>query len=104
MKFKWLRQLSWQRRITEHRFSSLLKGEKTELCISYLPLENLVKVVGWPVLPDLILPNIRGDGNEGLSVGTNRQGRGNKAFKKWLDELVERLSHSKGGRDQDFFT
>ncbi len=44
---------------------------------------------------DFELPNIRSDGDEGpSSVGTNRQDDGNKTFKKWLDELVEKLSHS----------
>ena len=72
--------------------------EKTELYIGVSTLENLVKGGRIGRVTGLLssLLNIRV-----VMEMKDRQlepivkGRGNKTFKKWLDELVEKLSHSK---------
>ena len=72
--------------------------EKTELYIGVSTLENLVKGGRIGRVTGLLssLLNIR------VVMQTKDhqlepivKGRGNKTFKKWLDELVENLSHSK---------
>ncbi len=70
--------------------------EKTELYIG-VSMENLVKGgrIGRTGLLSSLL-NIR----VVMEMKDHQlepivEGRGNKTFKKWLDELVEKLSHSK---------
>lgn len=72
--------------------------EKTELYIGVSTLENLVKGGRIDRVTGLLssLLNIR----VVMEMKDHQlepivKGRGNKTFKKWLDELVERLSHSK---------
>lgn len=72
--------------------------EKTELYIGLSTLENLVKGGRIGRVSGLLssLLNIR----VVMEMKDHQlepivKGRGNKTFKKWLDELVERLSHSK---------
>ena len=72
--------------------------EKTELYIGVSTLENLVKGGRIGRVTGLLssLLNIR----VVMEMKDNQlepivKGRGNKTFKKWLDELVEKLSHSK---------
>lgn len=72
--------------------------EKTELYIGVSTLENLVKGGRIGRVSGLLssLLNIR----VVMEMKDHQlepivKGRGNKTFKKWLDELVERLSHSK---------
>ena len=72
--------------------------EKTELYIGVSTLENLVKGGRIGRVTGLLssLLNIR----VVMEMKDHQlepivKGRGNKTFKKWLDELVERLSHSK---------
>ena len=72
--------------------------EKTELYIGVSTLENLVKGGRIGRVTGLLssLLNIR----VVMQMKDHQlepivKGRGNKTFKKWLDELVERLSHSK---------
>ena len=72
--------------------------EKTELYIGVSTLENLVKGGRIGRVTGLLssLLNIR----VVMEMKDHQlepivKGRGNKTFKKWLDELVEKLSHSK---------
>ena len=72
--------------------------EKTELYIGVSTLENLVKGGRIGRVTGLLssLLNIR----VVMQMKDHQlepivKGRGNKTFKKWLDELVEKLSHSK---------
>ena len=72
--------------------------EKTELYIGLSTLENLVKGGRIGRVSGLLssLLNIR----VVMEMKDHQlepivKGRGNKTFKKWLDELVEKLSHSK---------
>ena len=72
--------------------------EKTELYIGVSTLENLVKGGRIGRVTGLVssLLNIR----VVMEMKDHQlepivKGRGNKTFKKWLDELVEKLSHSK---------
>ena len=72
--------------------------EKTELYIGVSTLENLVKGGRSGRVTGLLssLLNIR----VVMEMKDHQlepivKGRGNKTFKKWLDELVEKLSHSK---------
>jgi len=72
--------------------------EKTELYIGVYTLENLVKGGRIGRVTGLLssLLNIR----VVMEMKDHQlepivKGRGNKTFKKWLDELVEKLSHSK---------
>lgn len=72
--------------------------EKTELYIGVSTLENLVKggrigrVTGLlsSLLNIRVVMEMKDHHLEPIV-----KGRGNKTFKKWLDELVEKLSHSK---------
>ena len=72
--------------------------EKTELYIGVSTLENLVKggrigrVTGLlsSLLNTRVVMEMKDHQLEPIV-----KGRGNKTFKKWLDELVEKLSHSK---------
>lgn len=72
--------------------------EKTELYIGVSTLENLVKggrigrVTGLfsSLLNIRVVMEMKDHQLEPIV-----KGRGNKTFKKWLDELVEKLSHSK---------
>ena len=72
--------------------------EKTELYIGVSTLENLVKGGRIGRVTGLLssLLNIRVVMEmKGHQLEPIVKGRGNKTFKKWLDELVEKLSHSK---------
>ena len=72
--------------------------EKTELYIGVSTLENLVKGGRIGRVTGLLssLLNIRVVMEmEDHQLEPIVKGRGNKTFKKWLDELVEKLSHSK---------
>ena len=72
--------------------------EKTELYIGVSTLENLVKGGRIGRVTGLLssLLNIRVVMEmKDHQLEPNVKGRGNKTFKKWLDELVEKLSHSK---------
>ena len=72
--------------------------EKTELYIGVSTLENLVKggrigrVTG--LLSSLLNIRVMMEMKD-HQLEPIVKGRGNKTFKKWLDELVEKLSHSK---------
>ena len=72
--------------------------EKTELYIGVSTLENLVK--GGRIGRDTGLLSSLLNIRVVMEMKDHQlepivKGRGNKTFKKWLDELVEKLSHSK---------